>query len=225
MATVLEAIIKPAFISLGVSQPGDTLDTVYYTDAFQTLQQLMSGWSVEQVMSYVVYHQGFTLAAGTQAYTVGTGGTLVSTALPIRVTGWQSVSGNFSNGGKIMSFEEFHATVKDGLASRSVLASAVCADQATPSINIRVHPTPDTSPATLFLDYYAAIPAFATTGDTVALPSGWEQALRFNLAVALSSTYARVSQARLEEIASSAQNAKAAIVQKNAAIMGLQQAA
>lgn len=216
-------LITESFIDLGVIAPGETITTAMQTNAFLVLQQMMAGLSVEQAMNYVVYHQIFTLVAGTSAYTVGTGGTLVATANPNRITGWQSISNNFRNGGQIISFEEFHATIKDPFGSRSIIAQAVAADQLYPSINILVWPTPDTSPASLQLDYYASLPAYSTVGDTVTLPDGWQAMLHFNLAIALAPQYARQGGVP-DALAANAQNSKALIVQKNAAIIGLTQA-
>lgn len=222
MATVAE-LISQSFVDLGVITPGETITTAMQTAAFLLLQQMMASLSVEQVMNYVVYHQTFSPVAGTAAYTVGTAGTLVSTANPERITGWASVSGNLRNGGRIISFEEYHATVKDPLSSRSVLAAVVAADQLWPSINIRLWPTPDTSPGSLELDYYAPLPVFAAVGDTVTLPNGWQAMLHFNLAIALSPQYGRMGERHLKELAANAQNAKNVIAQKNAAVLGLQQ--
>lgn len=224
MATTVTNIIDMAFNDLGVTMPGETVSAGISGAAFLVFQQLMASLSVEQVMNYVFYHQIFTLTAGTSGYTVGTAGSLTATANPQRITGWQSVSGNFRNGGPIISFEQFHATVKDPIASRSILAQVVAADQLYPSINILVWPTPDTSPANLQLDYYASLPTYSAVGDTVTLPDGWILMLHYQLALMLAPQYARVGGVP-ESLAADAQNAKAAIAAKNAAIIGLTQQA
>lgn len=223
MATV-DNVIDQAFNALGVTQPGETVSATIKTAALATLIELMANLSVEQAMNYVVYHQTFSLVAGTAAYTVGTAGTLTATANPQRITGWQSISGNFRNGGPIVSFEQFHATVKDPLASRSVLAQVVAADQLYPSINILIWPTPDTAPAGLILDYYSDLPVYSATSDMVTLPSGWILMLVYNLAIALAPQFARVGGIP-DSLAADAQNSKAVIAAKNAQILGLTQQA
>ena len=224
MAFLVSELITEAFTHLGVITPSESISTDQQTNAFLVLKQMYSGWSADRLMAYLIYHQAFTLIAGTNKYTVGTAGSLVSTARPVAITGWDSRSGNFSTGGTVMSFEEFRAKYQNPTAKRSVLVEAVAADFLYPAINIEVYPTPDTSPGTLTLDYYSPLIEFAAVGtDIAALPDGFHQALAYNLAVALAPQYARVGGVT-PELASMAQNSKAMIAQKNAAILGLNQA-
>lgn len=222
MAVTWSDLITSAFIDLAYIRPGATITTTMRDAAFVILQQFFDSLSAEEAMNYVVYHQGFTLTAGTSTYVVAaSGGTLTSTARPIRITGWQSVDGNYRNGGLIEGWDKFHAEVKDGLSATSKLAQRVAADQAYPGINIVVYPTPATAPGTLYLDYYAPLTQPATVSDTVTLPDGWQEMLHFNLAVLLSPQYGRGGD-QLTLVASNAANAKQKIAQKNASIIGLQ---
>lgn len=226
-ATVSADIITPAFLDLAVIQPGGAPSNSMRDAAFLLLNQQIDALSTEWVTAYVVYHQAFTLTAGTTNYTVGTAGTLASTARPIRITGWTSyTTQGFRNGGQIMSFEALHAAAKDNTGSLdAVLAQMVAADQAYPAINIEVFPAPAASPGTLRLDYYSPLTQFAAVGDAVALPDGYIQMLRTMLAVQLYPQYARVGGNTLEVLGAAAKNAKDQIAAKNAAILGLQQQA
>lgn len=228
MATVDEAIIIPAFSNeLAVTTPGEVLAASMLDAAFVLLNQGIDGLSAEQALAYVVYHQAFTLTAGLSTYTVGTAGTLVSTARPERITGWTSyTAAGFRTGGQIISIEALHAQAKDPLGSLdSVLPQMVAADQAYPAINLEVFPKPAASPGTLALDYYSATAQFAARSTTVTLPSGYVDLLRTMLAVMLYPSYARVAGNTLEVISAAAQNAKGRVVTKNAAILGIGQAA
>lgn len=223
MATLVSDIIDQAFIDLGVIQPGETITAAMLANAFLVLKQMYSGWSADRLMAYLIYHQAFTLVAGTSKYTVGTTGSLVATARPVAITGWQSAIGNISTGGVVMNFDEFRAKYQNLTGKRSQLAEAVAADFLFPNINIEVYPTPDTSPGTLTLDYYSPLVEFAATSTSLTLPDGYEAALHTNLALALAPQYARVGGVT-PELLKAAQDAKAFIVQKNAAILGLSQA-
>lgn len=225
MATVTQAIIVPAFQDLGVVRPGASITTALSDAALIVLNQGIDGLSAEQAMANVLYHQSFTLTAGTSVYTVGTAGTLVSTARPVRITGWQSKSGDFKNGGQCVSFEKLHEQQKDNLGMRSVLAEMVAADFAYPAINLEVWPTPDASPGNLILDYYSPLAQFAAVGDTVTLPDGYVQLLRTQLAKDLYPQYARVGGNNKEDIFAAWQNAKSQIATKNSAILSLVQQA
>ncbi len=225
MAITVTDLISAAFVEIAYIRPGATITTTMRDAAFLQLQQLMSSWSDEQVMAYVVYHQVFTLVAGTPLYTVGTGGTLVATARPIAITSAASVLSNQRKTVQVMSWDQFDKEVDDPLASRSIYAAKLAADQAYPSINIRVWPTPDTSPATLELNYYSQLPAYTAVSDTVTLPEGYERALRLGLALELGPQYGRQGGQIPEILATNAANAKQAIAAKNASILGLQPAA
>jgi hypothetical protein len=219
MATVTD-IINQAFEFLGVTQPGESVSSTVRTSAFNTLNQVISGASAEWPMIYLLTHLNATISAGTDLYTVGTAGSIVTATRPVRITGWQSFSGNFQNGGRIVSFEELRAKQQNNTGKVSVLAEMVAADQNFPLINLQVYPIPATSPGTLRIDFWSAIPQYATVGDTVTLPDGYEQWLVSALGAALAPTYARVGGIP-PAAAARIQNDKQIIVQKNAAILGL----
>lgn len=223
MATVASLIDK-AFIDLGVIAVGESVSSAVQTDAFERLNQLLSSWSNEQVMVHLQTHTAFSggVVAGTSSYTVGTAGALVTAARPVRIVAWTSVSGSFRRGGPVISFDELRAKSQNDTARRSVLPEMVAADSGFPNINIEIFPTPDTGPGTLSLDYWTPLVAFAAVGDTVTLPDGYEDALHFNLAVALAPHYNIGKSVAREVLLAKAQNAKAVIVAKNAAILGLQ---
>ncbi len=223
MATLVSDLINQSFVDLGVIQPGETISATMQTAAFAMLNQLLSAWSTEQTMAYQLVTQGFSLTPGTSLYSLGVGGNLSTAQRVVRVTGWRSTSGNFVNGGEPISFEQFYATVKDPTAKTSVLAEVVAADFSFPLINILVWPPPATAPGALGLRFWSPLTAFGSISDTVTLPDGWEQALHFNLAIVLSPQYARVGGVT-PELAANAQNSKGAIVAKNAAILGQNQA-
>lgn len=222
---VNDQIIVKAFEDLGVIEAGATISTTVRDDAFDYLNQGLDSLSAEQVITQVCYHQQFSLTAGVVSYTLGTAGSLVSTVRPVRVTGWSSSYLTFRNGGEILSIEAFHAKVKDQLGSTGYLLSDVGSDQNYPSINLRVFPVPAVAVVAEF-DYYGALTPFPLVTTTVTgLPDGYIKMLRTMLALDLYPRYGRLGNQTLEAIAAAAQRAKAAIVTKNAAILGLQQAA
>ncbi len=225
MANTVADLIDEAFIDLGYMQPGDSISPDMLGNAFRMINQLISSWGAERLVNPKLTHTTFPIiSAGTSAYTMGTTGFLTTTAVPIQVTGWTQNSGQFSTGGKIISFDEFRAKTLNATARRSVLAELVAADQSYPLITVEMFPTPDTAPGDLRLDYYMALAPFASTATTVDLPPGYELALHSNLAVALAPQYAR-SSGITPELAALAQNSKAVIVQKNAEILGIGQQA
>lgn len=225
MSTLVSDVINEAFESLGVIRPGETITGNLQASAFLALQQWWEGVTVDRVFSNAVYHQQFSLAAGTTAYTVGTGGSLVATANPIAITAFTSISGNFRSGGVVISFEEFDAKVTDPLAASSVLAQVVAADQAWPSKNIRVFPTPATSPGALILEYTALMTQFAAVSDALAFGPGYANFLHWGLAELLYPRYARTGAMSIQAIQKNAADAKNFIMSNHARILGLVPAA
>ncbi len=221
--SLVSDLLQQAFLDLDEIRVGRLIAPLEQAESFARLNQLLSQWSTEQLSVFTIVHQGLTLTAGTADYTLGTGGTLVTTSRPVRVTGALSVSGAFRSPVEVMGFDAFDADprVVNGRGKATVLAKLLAADQAYPSLALRVHPTPAPAPGTLFIDYWTALAAFATVGDTIALPPGYEKALRWNLALDLYPTFCRHPRpGALETIAGMAQASKASIVALNAAVLG-----
>ena len=216
-------VINEAFQDLGVIQPGEIISPTMQAAAFLVLKQMYSSWGAEQTMAYLTVHKGFSLTPGTVAYTLGAGGSLNAGVRVVRVTGWTAYSGGFRNGGQVLSLEAVHAQAKDVIGRTSILPEAVGCDGSFPLINLEVFPPPAAAPGTLELDYYTPLVAPVNLSDNITLPEGWEEALHFNLAIALSPQYARVGGVP-PALMANAQNSKAVIVQRNAAILGLQAA-
>jgi hypothetical protein len=224
MSTLVSDIINLAFLDIGGYAAGEVITTAEQADAFLRLNMLMSSLSTEQLTLHTVVHQAFTPVAGTAAYTLGTAGSLVTAAQPVRVTGWSSLSGNFRNGGVPVSFAEFESRALNPTARTSVLAEMVAADMGFPSINLKLFPTPAAGPGSLELDYWIPLTQFTAVTDVVTLPDGWLDMLHFNLALRLYPQYPR--EGGIDPVlAANAQNSKLSIVAKNAAILGQQQAA
>lgn len=214
-------LINQSLVDLGTLKPGATPPTAIRDDCFVRLNQLWEGWSIDETVTNAQYHQILALSAGTSVYTFGTGGSLVATATPVRVYGAESVSGNFRSPVRVVSFKEFDAEVQDALGSSSVLAQLLAADNAYPSINLRVFPVPATSPGSLLLDYWGAMTPFAATSTTVALAPAFSDALHWNLAMALLPQYGRTG-VDGAAIAANAAASLGKIQQLNRSINGVQ---
>lgn len=215
MANLVSDIITEAFILLGVLQPGGSITTAMQTDAFLRLNQIWLSLGTDQGITNARYHQTLTVTAGTDAYTFGTGGTLVATAAPVKIEGAQSRSGNFIGNVRVMSFADFDVAVQSRLGERSILAQMLACDNSYPSINIRVFPMPDTSPGSLVLDYYGVMAAFSSVSQSLSLAPEFEQLLYTQLALMLYPQYSRVASTTAEFIAGLAAAALSTVRAKN----------
>lgn len=213
-------ILNLSFMDLAAIVPGETITPAEQADAFLRLNIMIGNAAIEQLTLPQMAHTLFAVSAGVTSYTLGVGATMVTASRPIRVTGAASVSGNFRQPMEVMSFEKLAATTQDAIASASVLALKLAADNGYPLINLRVFPVPAPTPGSLWLDYWTAMAQFAAVGDTVVLPPETLNWLHWGLAVELFPQYSRPGSS-LELIASRAQQSKAALVQLNQSILGI----
>ncbi len=230
MAVIVSDIIQQSFVDLGVVQPGELISSAMQSAALLIALQMQASWVAEDLMNFNAVELGYTLVANVDSYTLGIGGTFDTFAQNItRVTSWNARSGNFKSSGRILSFDEFAAAAQNSTAKVSVLPEIVAADSRYPLIDIRVHPFPvgvyvGGQMASLNLKGWYQTPAFAALTDSVdSLPPGYQAALHFNLAIALSPQYARVGGVT-PELAANAQTSKGIIVAKNASVLGYSQA-
>lgn len=224
MTALASDIINQSFEDLGVIRPGETISSNLQNSAFLVLQQLWALNCIEKTFGTQWYHQTFTITAGTSVYTVGTGGSLASTADPVELVSWRSVSGSFESAGEIISFEEFDQKWQNINAESAVLAKAVASDGSVPSKTIRIAPVPASGPGSLILTYYALMPIMAILSDPAPTQPGYQDFLHNALAVELYPRYARTGAQSLQVLAANKQNALSVITALNARILGLQQA-
>jgi|SRR5579859_1695450 len=223
--SLVSDLINEAFDDLGVTKPGEVVSTTIQAAAFLKFQQMWRSMSNDPALAYVGRTAIGTPVAGAFQLILGpsgSGGFNTSAIVPVRVLGWSSASGSFRNGGQILPMAQLHALAKNGIGRRSVLAEAVGADVGVPGfgINVEIFPTPDVSPGTLELDYYSTVQPFATVGDVVNLPDGYERFLHLSLAIELAPQYARQGGVP-EALAADVADARNKIMAKNAAILGL----
>lgn len=185
-------VINMAFGDLGLMQFAATVSTDPMNDGLLRLQNMFNAWSMDPLLNNAQYHQSFTPTASVQSYTLGTGGSFVSSVNPLRVYGAQSISGQFSNPVKVVSFEEFDTLVQNKTGSRAALASILAADNAYPAINLKVFPLPSSTPGSLLIEYIGQMVTIATTGqDLSPLAPAYIEAMHYNLAMDLLPKYGR----------------------------------
>lgn len=211
-------LINEAFLDISAIAAGQTITAEELSDAFMRLNQMLDSWSNEQVSVFTEQHQSFVLTAGTASYTMGPSGALSTAARPVKVLGASSVSGAFRQPVKVISFGTFDRMIENPLGVTSVLAQAIATDNSFPLINVKVFPTPASSPGNLEIDYWTPLAQFVSTTDVVSLPPGFEDALHFNLAVRIAPQYGKQPNALLM---ANAQMTKQAITEVNASILDL----
>lgn len=193
MATVQDAIINPALQDIGALAQGETPSTTETAQALIALNQILSSWSLERRTVYTQKHGAFTITAGVNIYTMGSGGTWNTTARPVRITAAFSYFGTapavFQQGCEVMPMAEYTRSIVNGQGVTAVLPTKLGVDSAAPLVNVHVWPNPSTT-ATIDVHYWEPLTAFAAESDTVNFPvPGFDMALRLELALMLGPSF------------------------------------
>lgn len=161
-------------------------------DAFARLNSMVDSWAIERQMIYQLGRSQYPLVSGQQVYTIGPGGNfnavrpqyiqdagLVNTAY----------SPNFELPVRLLTIDEWASlSIKSQQATQSWY---MWNDYAYPLSNLSVWPVPSVSTLSLALYVPTPLTQFASTAASVTLPPGYEEALRYNLAVRLCPEWGR----------------------------------
>lgn len=186
MTTVRE-VCQDALIELGVLAPVDAMTAEDGAYALRALNRMVGKWNTEELMVYTVNRNAYSLVAGQQSYTIGTGGDF-NTYRPVRI---QMASVLLSSGVeipvRIVNDEEWQQTVMKSTASTFPTMIWIAGN--VPLNTIWCWPVPQDSTVDLVLYTWGKTEAFASLNDTVTFPNGYEEALVSNLAVTLANSY------------------------------------
>lgn len=196
---------------LGALATGETLSASEATDGLAALNQLLDSWSTEEMIIPNIVREVFPLAANTQTYTMGPGGTF-STPRPIRIVNAElqilSASPVIEYPIRILTEAEYARIVLKGF--QSTLAWELYDDGAFPLRSLTLWPVPAAG-NNLVLYSEKPLANLALT-DTISLPPGYFRALRYNLAVDLAPEYGKEAS---QTIAAIAVESKATIKRAN----------
>lgn len=183
--TLQEGIVDPAFKLLGLIAAGRLMATWEYADALDAINALMDSTGVRGLV-YQITDELFSLT-GPASYTMGPAG-VWATVRPLRIRAAMVLAANLaSKPVKIVDAEEF-SQVFDRSAV-GLFAQVLTCDYAAPAATIRLNPAPVTG-SQLELWSVKPLTNFATITDVLALPQGYLEFLKYNLAVALAPAFA-----------------------------------
>lgn len=209
--TTVRDILTDALLELGVIDPSETISAGAAKTALRGLNRLVESWANEDLMIVTKDRLTFGLVGGQQSYTIGVGGDF-NTTYPVR-PGQIDLVSVVVNGVEIpidvMNDEQWRdVTVK---TTPSTFPLQVWANGNYPLNVLYFWPVP-TAVNPLVMTVWGQIVDFASINDDVTLPSGYEDALVYNLAVRLAPQYGK----EISPItASLAQSSKAMIKRMN----------
>lgn len=183
--TTASDIIRRALRAIGVLASGESPDASMTTDALDSLNDLLSAWSIEKLMVFGLESEAFTLTPGQSAYTMGPTGDF-DTARPTTIESAFVRDGGVDYVCSIITQGQYDgASVK---TTQTDIPRALYVAAGFPLTTLNLYPAPG-SAVDLHITSRKVLDALPSLTTALALPPGYERALRFNLAVELMPEY------------------------------------
>jgi hypothetical protein len=181
----VQELIEASARLVDVLGVGQQMSSAHYDSALEDLNSLMDSWSTENLLVFSVTRNTHTLD-GSTSYTMGPAGD-INTVRPQKIIAVTTLANNVSMDADLFSASQW-AQINDYTLSGSYVHRFYC-DGASPLSTLYVHPAP--SSGTLTIESYKPFTAFGALGETVTLPAGYIEGLKFSLALVLADTYRR----------------------------------
>lgn len=203
-------IITNAHIDIGALAPGEPLEAASAAFALTTLNDMLDQWSNLDMMVFNINEIIFTLTAGKYVYTLGVGGE-INTARPLNI---QSAFVRVNTLDYPVSIIDINQYEMIGLKSlNGPWPRALYYNSGVPLGTATFWPNPSSGEMHMFAQ--TLFTGFASISDTVALPQGYNMALRWNLAELLMPSFGKTDQGQFAMIRANAANGRALIKRTN----------
>jgi hypothetical protein len=185
-------LISRALKTVGVLASGETASSDDVADALTVLNGMVDTWATERLTIYTTARNVFDLSASTQDYTIGTGGTF-NIARPQWIVAASIITNKDASSAQKQELPIPNAlTVKQwqevgikGLTSTFPTQFFYDKKWTAGLATISVWPIPDNSSCQLVLYTPTALTQFADLTTAYTFPPGYEEALRYQLALRL----------------------------------------
>lgn len=187
----VDDLIKASFRVIGVLGKAELPSADEYEDALQTLNFMISSWSVRNLMVLGTILEGFSISAGVGSYTIGVGQTFNTTKpSAITVAYIRDSNGNDSSVFVTEPFTYYSFTDKafaTGIPTELFYDPGLT-QQVTETGVIFLYPLPD-KPYTLYIGQQKALTEFTAITDAVTFQPAYYEALKYELAIRLYREY------------------------------------
>ena len=176
-----ERIIRDAMEDAGLLQDGDDPSSEQFAKNTRRLNDLINFWQTKGLKLWTQTDQSITLVSGTQAYTLGPGGSIMTTK-PMRILqGYYLDSSNVRRPIYPLSWDEW---LRLSQVTQTGAISQFFVDKQRANLVVRFWLTPDATAATgtAHLLVQQQIANFTGLYDTIDFPQEWMMALRWGLA-------------------------------------------
>lgn len=212
-------LIKGSLRMIGAIAATETPSAEEQNDALSALNNMLASWSTEGLTMIAPVREEFALVAGTAAYTIGPTGTF-NTSRPLEIEQASvedaTVSPALEFPVDIINLRQWSMiSQKD---TQNTYPTKLYYETTSPLATIRLWPVPS---AAYNLVLYSRKPLASATSlsATIALPPGYERAIKYNLAIEISPEYGKTP---AQEVVAIAMESKANIKRQNTKPMYLE---
>lgn len=177
-------LITTSLKLLGAIGTGETPTAAEIADGLSRLNSMLDSWNAERLMIFTITRQVFSLTAGQQTYTVGSGGDF-NVARPPRIDRISIISLTNPAQPLELPMEQLTDVGWQNIPVKNVsstLPLQVYDDGAFPLRNLNYWPIPSAAVNTA-LYYWTQLSQFADLTTDYTFPPGYQQALEYGLAV------------------------------------------
>lgn len=172
-------MITRAMRLAGVIGKGEQPDDDEAADGLEALQGMLESWSIERLFVYYIVQEALSLVAGTQTYTMGSGGDL-NTTRPTKIDDSCFTRSNSVD----FPLPLIDKAAWDAIPYKTVQSNVpmwLFVDMQYPLVRLNVYPVPSTA-ATAYIQSWKQLQAFTALTDVLALPPGYKRAIEYSLA-------------------------------------------
>ncbi len=187
-----QELIASSLRLIGVLASGETPSNAEATDGLTALNDVIESWSNEQLLIPDKVREVFPLVANQRVYTMGIGGNFnTSRAMEIENCLIQLVANSpvLELPMEILNKDQYASILLKTMTSDFPLY--MYNDGNYPLDNINIFPVPTSSANNIVLYSWKPLTAIATLTTSLSVPPGYKRALRYALALELSSEYGK----------------------------------
>ena len=182
-------LVRKSLLLIGAISSAETVGSTESTDALETINNILQSWSLSGHLIYSKTIETFSLVASQASYTIGVGGNF-NTTNPVMIEQASIVDNSVEYPLEIISSQEYAQISSKTLTSQ--LPSSLYFNRGVTTSTIYLYPIASTANQ---IKLYSLKPftEFTTISDTVSLPTGYENALKYALAVKLAPEYGKMA--------------------------------
>lgn len=212
MADTVRDLINGALLEIGAIANGETPTAAEAEDGLEIFNEMLEQWNLESLMIHTIREDRFPTVAGQRTYTLGTGGDWnIPRPEFIQNAFFREVTTDLRLPMKILTDSEFQEIRLP--ATISTWPRWIYFDQDDPLMTVYLWPVPVLI-NDIVLYSWKTLVGDATLDTTLAYPTGYKMALRYNLATQLANSFS-ATDSTLVRVEAKALESKANVKRRN----------